>query len=147
MRLPRESEPLLGRHVDELTLQAQTPAPFYFHCDLSATGTTFIASYATGDVPNEVDAQILVPRKSTLQNFCVKQITTGTSNNRAVYTVRLNGADTEATISLTGREVLFRQSPKKIKLAAGDLICVGIKRPDGSIATAPSNVCVTFELV
>lgn len=147
MRLPREAEPLLGRHIDELTTQVQTPAAYFFHCDLSNSGTTYVSNYATSDVANEVDAQILVSRSCTLQNFCVKQVTAGTSNNRAVYTVRLNGADTESTISLTGLDVQFRKSLKKIKLAPGDLICVGIRRPDGSIATAPTNVCLTYELI
>jgi len=148
-RLPVGQEPVLGRHITDLLDLFRSKATGFqlWHTDPANTGTTYVVPYASSDTGTESNAQLLIPRASTLSGFVVRHLTAGTSSRRLVYTVRLNGEDTSLSLSVAGTLTDPVSSTVRIPMAQFDRLSVKITRPDGSVATAPSNVLVSFEVV
>lgn len=149
MQLPVNDQPLLGKHITLLLelFKSKTSTVWSWRNDtVAATGTTYFAPWTGSDGTVEKDCQVLLPRAGVIKNLAVRHLTAGSVSDRLVYTVQLNGLATALEVSLPGKSTACVHHNISIPFRQDDLLSVRITRPDGSVATAPGDILLSFEV-
>ena len=147
--LPVGNEPVLGRHLTDLIelIRERAATLFMGHNSIANTGTTYLRLNTTADTATHVQAKLVMPRDATVANLRVRHLVAGTSANRARYTVLRNDEPTALTVDVVGTSTAHVVSALRVPVVAGDLLSVRVTRPDGSLATAPTDVAFSFEVI
>lgn len=149
MKLPVGEEPVLGKHIIEVTESIKKSAPTlcFWNSTINNTGPTYVFGPNNDDTSTEGEATYLISKNCILTNFTIKHIE-GTDSKRVKYTARLNSKNTAIVLVQEARNSTPLSTKTSIPIKQFDLLSIQIDRPDGNFSGAqPTRVLLSFELI